>query len=526
MRRSKTSHLLENWLSLRFRLFLEGIIIGVLTGTVIVFYRVMLVHAETLRGNVYYIMQNRSWWIIPIWFFALICLGYLLGRACKKEPLLGGSGIPQVKGIIWGRIKSNWVTVLIGKFIGSLLAVGGGLSLGRGAPSIQMGAAIAQGVSRNLGRLRIEEKYLITCGTSAGLAAAFNAPLAGVIFAIEEMHKNLSPLLLTSALAASLSADLVSRHFFGQKPVFYFADLPVLPLSHYPYLLILGLLMGLFGVYFNYCLQKSLNFYQNSGLPIEFRPILPLIAAGIIGFFLPQVLGGGDTLINELSTLNIALSTLVILVIFKFFFTMFSYGSGVPGGIFLPLLVIGALSGSIFGGLIIKYLNVNPQYLHNFIIYAMAAYLTAIIKAPITGSILLTEMTGSFNHLLATLVVSMSAYLVSDLLKSRPIYEVLLERLMKKDGWSEYKPDAHDNKVIMEIPVCLNSELDRKRVKDISWPKGCLLVSLKRGESEIIPKGDTLIHVGDHLVVLTSENSETSDSNLLTHLAGECLDKK
>lgn len=523
MKLSKTTHLLENWLSLRFRLFLEGILIGLLTGLIIVSYRLLLLQAETLRGKIYLLIKDGIWWMIPLWFVLLICIGFILGKVCKSEPLLGGSGIPQVKGILWGRIKIDWLKVLIGKFFGTLLAVGGGLSLGRGAPSIQMGAAIAQGVSRNLGRLRLEEKYLITCGASAGLAAAFNAPLAGVIFAIEEMHKNLSPILLTSALAASLSADLVSQHFFGQKPIFFFPNLSTLPLDYYPYLLILGLVMGLFGVCFNRCLQKSLDIYQKSGLPLEIRPVLPLIAAGFIGFILPQILGGGDSLVNELQNNNIALTSLIILVVAKFLFTMFSYGSGAPGGIFLPMLVIGALSGNIFGDIIIKLTNIDPQYLHNFIIYAMAAYLTAILKAPITGSILLTEMAGSFSHLLATLTVSMSAYLVSDLLKTRPIYEVLLERIMRKEGWSEYKPESASKKTILEIPVCLGSKLDRKKVKDISWPKGCLLVSLKRADTEIIPKGDTLIHVGDHLIVLTSENNETSDRALLMELAGECF---
>lgn len=521
MNSGKTTHLLDNWLSLRFRLFLEGILIGLFTGLTIVLYRVLLLKIETIRGKIYISIENGLWWLFPIWLCLLISIGYFIGKACKTEPLLGGSGIPQVKGILWGKIKVNWLKILIGKFLGTLLAVGGGLSLGRGAPSIQIGAAIAQGISRILGRLRLEEKYLITCGASAGLAAAFNAPLAGVIFAIEEIHKNLSPILLTSALAASLTADLVSQHFFGQRPIFSFTDLSAFPLDYYPYLLIFGLVIGLFGVCFNFCLQKSLDIYQKSGLPIEIRPIFPLMAAGFIGFFLPQIMGGGDALVNELGNNDFALISLIILVTAKFAFTMFSYGSGAPGGIFLPMLVIGALFGNIFGKIIIDFANISPEYLHNFIIYAMAAYLTAVIKAPITGSILLTEMAGSFSHLLATLTVSMTAYLVSDLLKTRPIYEVLLERIMRKESWPEYKPEAAGRKTILEIPVCLGSELDRKKVKDVVWPKGCLLVSLKRADTEIIPKGDTLIHVGDHLVVLTSENNEVADRTHLMQLAGE-----
>lgn len=521
-RRNNTSRLLESWLDLHSRLFLEGVFIGLLTGLIIVLYRFMLIKAETFREKAYYFMEYGSGWVIPVWFLALLLIGYGLGKACKKDPLIGGSGIPQVKGVLWGKIKINWARVLIGKFIGTILAVAGGLSLGRGAPSIQMGAACAQGLSRLMGRFRIEEKYLITCGASAGLAAAFGAPLAGVIFALEEMHKSISPVLLSSAIAASLAADLVAQHFLGQKPIFYFQDLPILPLEKYHYLLILGLFMGILGFCFNKCLVKTLNMFDKSGLPPAVRPVLPLMAAGVIGFFLPQILGGGESLVNDLSKQNLLLTSLLIFVGGKFFFTMFSYGSGVPGGIFLPTLVIGALLGNIFGEVINSYTSIDPKYLHNFIVYAMAAYLTAIIKAPITGSILLTEMAGSFSHLLATLTVSMIAYLVSDLLKTRPIYEVLLERIMVKEKWDEYNEDGENKKVILEIPVCLGSQLDRKKVKNISWPKGCLLVSIMRGTTEIIPKGDTLIHLGDHLIVLTSEARESADRRQLMQLAGEC----
>ncbi len=526
MRRSKTSHLLENWLSLRFRLFLEGILIGLLTGLVVVFYRLLLMKSEYLRSKLYSLMQSGLTWTIPFWFLALILMGLLLGWITRKEPLLGGSGIPQVKGILWGRIKANWPTLLIGKIFTTVLAIGSGLSLGRGAPSIQIGASLAQGTSRLLGRLRIEEKYLITCGASAGLAAAFNAPLAGAIFAIEEMHKNLSPILMSSAIAASLAADLVSQHFFSQQPIFFFPDISTLPLEYYPYLLLLGIFMGLLGVLFNRGLQKSLDFYHKSGINPVFRPVLPFIAAGILGFFLPQILGGGENLVNELGTVDFLLPALLILAGGKFIFTLFCYGSGVPGGIFLPMLVTGALLGNIFGLLFTSYAAVDPHYLHNFIVYAMAAFLTAIIKAPITGSILLTEMAGSFTHLLATLTVSMTAYLVSDLLRSQPIYEVLLNRLMRKEGWVEYKAGEQRHKSVFELPVCLGSFLDRKRVRDITWPEDCLLVGIRRGETEVIPKGNTLIHVGDQLVVLVDEEKESAARDSLLKLTGDCQLKK
>ena len=182
---------------------------------------------------------------------------------------------------------------------------------------------------------------------------------------------------------------------------------------------------------------------------------------------------------------------------------MISYGSGVPGGIFLPLLVIGALAGNVYGILVCEYFSVDSQFINNFTILAMAAFFTAIVKAPITGSILITELTGSFSHLLAMITVSMSAYIISELMNSKPIYDVLLNRILKNKNKS--LSDENKGKIIIEVPVCLGSNLENKCIKDIQWPPSCLLVGIERGGQEIIPKGDTKIFAGDYLIVLTDE---------------------
>ncbi|MDG9688473.1 chloride channel protein, partial [Streptomyces sp. DH18] len=131
----------------------------------------------------------------------------------KNEPMISGSGIPQVEGVLLRELDMTWWKVILGKFFGGVLSIGSGLSLGREGPSVQLGAAIGQGFSKVFRRIKIEEKYLITSGASAGLAAAFNAPLAGAMFALEEVHKNFSPLILLSALSSALSADFIASSF-------------------------------------------------------------------------------------------------------------------------------------------------------------------------------------------------------------------------------------------------------------------------------------------------------------------------
>lgn len=516
----KGLHHLIHWQDFKLKVFFEGILIGLIAGLVIVAFRYSLELAESLREAIFHSKDIQSFKIV----FIIIGLGvitYILNVIVKKEPLVSGSGIPQVKGILTGHLKMKWFKVLLLKFIGGILAIGAGLSLGREGPSVQIGATVGQGVSRLLGRLKIEEKFLITSGASAGLAAAFNAPLSGVIFAMEELNKNFSPAILMSTVAASLSADFVTKLFYGSESAFNFPELPILPINYYFHLIGLGLLIGIFGGLFNRSLLKTLELKDKiAGLPNTMIIALPLLIAGLLGFVLPEVLGGGNKLIDSLNQSYFPLSFLILLVLVKFFFTLISYGSGVPGGIFLPILVIGALTGNIYNDLIVKLFHISPYYSNNFIIFAMAAYFTAVVKAPITGSILITEMTGSFSHLWALITVSTVAYLASDLLKTKPIYEALYDRILTKNQNPISEKDAM---ILIETVVCLGSKISGKSVKNIVWPKHCLLVNIKRGDKEIIPQGDTKIYAGDNIFALVHKNLAAEIEQSLCSLTMESL---
>jgi len=511
----KQLNILLNWRSFKLRLFLRGILVGLFAGSIVVFFRYCLEKADYFLQMLYSFLHNNNPWFIVIWSLVLLSIAAILGYIAKKEPMAGGSGIPQIKGVIAGQMNMNWYSIILSKFVGGLLAIGAGLSLGREGPSIQLGAAAGQGINRLFRGVKVEEKILVTSGAAAGLAAAFNAPLAGVIFSLEEVHKNFSPPILMSAMAASLTADLVSTQFFGIKPIFNFESLPLLPLYDYYWLVILGVVVGIFGVAFNRALIKTLDFYRHQTIiPKHFASAIPLALALVLGMFLPSALGSGHGLIEAIRQQHFTLGLLVLLVTVKFLFTMFSYGSGVPGGIFLPLLVIGALTGGIFANVVINLFHLNPQYINNFVVFAMAGYFTAIVKAPITGSILITEMTGSFHHLLALIIVCMTAYVISDLLDSKPVYDQLLTRLLKNRRAHLPFRDSQ-KKILLEVVVCMGSGLDCTRVREVNWPENCLLVSVRRGESEFIPHGDSLLAAGDFINILTSKvNSDKTFTRL------------
>jgi H+/Cl- antiporter ClcA len=517
-----TYNSLFHWHNFRLKLVFEGIAVGIITGLLIVLYRFALEKLMLLLAEIYKALSVKPF-LIPVWIGILILIGYLLGIMVKREPMISGSGIPQVEGVLLGKVKMNWWKVIIGKFFGGVLAIGSGLSLGREGPSVQLGAAVGQGFGKIFKRIKIEEKYLITSGASAGLAAAFNAPLAGVMFALEEVHKNFSPLVLISALSAALSADYVSSGFFGLKPVLNFRNLSVLPLNYYLFIIVLGIIIGILGIGFNKTILSTLDLYSKlKWIPKEFRIIVPLIISIILGFFLPQVLGGGhDLIVSLVNSSNISITLLLTILLVKFLFTMVSYGSGAPGGIFLPLLAIGALIGNVYGFAIVHLFHIDQSLTSTFIILAMAGYFAAVVRAPITGTILITEMTGSFNHLFPLAMVSITAYIVADFLGSKPIYESLLERFLYKQDRGVIIGDKK-HKAILEFAICMGSVLDGKEVKAVKWPSHCLLVAVKRGEQEIIPKGDTVMQTGDYLIVLTNEDRVSKINDSLQRMAGSC----
>ena len=419
------------------RLLLEGLALGLGAGISISVFRYLLAGSEILRPVIYHnlreVLADGQWQWLALYILSFIIIAYLLKLIVAREPMCTGSGIPQIKGILQGDMSMRWFSVLWSKIIGGVLAIGAGMSLGREGPSVQIGACVGQGLSQTSRRTRFESRILMTAGAGAGLAAAFNAPLAGVIFGLEEMQKTISPALLLTGITASITAATVTEVVFGISPVFSMGYLLPLPLNLFDVLVVAGMVIGLLGRLFNIALAYSLNTYSRLGLSGMKKPLVPLALAGILGFVLPEILGGGNLLVDSLVVTDYTIGFLCLLFVGKFLFTMICFGSGVPGGIFLPMLVLGAAGGAVLAKLLVLAGLLPAMYYADIIVFGMAAYFSSVVKSPVTGSILILEMTGSFQHMLALLVVSLTAYVISDLTGGRPVYDELLDRALGKN---------------------------------------------------------------------------------------------
>ncbi|MGE4485898.1 MAG: ClC family H(+)/Cl(-) exchange transporter [Oscillospiraceae bacterium] len=466
----------------------------------VVLYRIGIEYGTETAIKLYAYIKLRPVLIIP-WIILAVAAGLIITWLLKLEPMATGSGIPQVEGLLLYGLKIKYYAVLFVRYAAGILSSFFGLSLGREGPSIQIGASGSQAMAKKISKNKLEENYLITGGAAAGLSAAFNAPLSGIVFALEEVHRSFSTLILIAATTASLTADVVSKYFFGLKPVLSFTAIPQLDVSLYLWLLPLGILSGLVGASINKLLLGFQTLYNK--LPVMIRPVVAILIALPCGIFLPEVLGGGQNLIEMAETNDGGLAGFIIIFAVKMIFTCTCFGSGIPGGIFMPILSVGALSGSILG-IIATHFGLPAEYIADFAVCGMAGALSSSVKAPVTSILLTAEMTGSLVHLLPVAACSFIALFLSDILKVTPIYEALLERIVE-DNKKTIKKEDEKLGGLIEVPVELGSEAAGKLIREIDWPQGTLIVGIHRGEKEIVPKGGTKVSPGDYLIVMTSE---------------------
>lgn len=497
-------NLLENPHGFSISLVLDGLFVGVMAGCVSVIYRLLLNHAEKLMFQIIDFTKGNLFSMIG-WFVILAVMGLIVGKLVAWEGMCSGSGIPQVQGELKGYLNQNWWKVLTAKITGGTLCILGGLSLGREGPSVQLGAMTGKGIAKVTKAGATKERYMMVCGSGAGLAAAFNAPLSGVMFSLEEIQKNFNSSMLVCVISGCVASDFISKNIFGLSPVFDFHLEKSLPLTHYWMLILLGIILGLCGAFYNFMMLKGQDFYGKLKIiPSQYRIIFPFLMAGVLGYLLPPVLAGGHAMIELITGHRLLVSVMLLLLIVKFLFSAFCFGSGAPGGIFFPLLILGAYIGAVFGTIVISGTGIDACYLTNFITIAMAGFFTAIVRAPITGILLIAEMTGTFEHFLSLAVVCIISYIVAHLLGSEPIYESLLGRILAKNGLVEN--EGPENKVLRSFAVGTTSIASGQKVKEVMWPDHCLIVTLNRGQEEIIAKGNTEIHSGDVIVALIDES--------------------
>jgi CIC family chloride channel protein len=350
----------------------------------------------------------------------------------RFSPYAAGSGIPQVEEILSDELPPTPPRLLFVKFFGGLLAIGAGGALGREGPSIQMGAAIAHVVAKLFRRNWHDGKVLLAAGAGAGLATAFNAPMSGAVFVLEELMRRFEMRTAIVTLGASAAAIAVARALLGPQPDFAVAPIAYIGVRAWLLFIVLGAVAGLAGTLYNSALLGALFAMDRlARWPVEARAAAIGAAIGTIAWFLPSLIGGGDDITQRTLAGGGSLTLLPLAFLLRFGLGPVSYAAATPGGLFAPILVLGAQLGVLSGALYrvaLPDMDLDPIA---FAVVGMAAFFTGVVQAPVTGIVLVIEMTASFTMLLPMIAACFAALAVANLLSNAPIYDSLRERAVR-----------------------------------------------------------------------------------------------
>ena len=406
-----------------------SVIAGSVAGLVGAAFRLGLQRADELRNS---IAQWAHGYGVAGFFLIVLGTALAVGVAAwmvvRFSPEATGSGIPHVE----NQVKHGWsgdpARIAPVKFFGGILAIGSGLALGREGPTVHIGASIGHLIAKMFRCNENECRALLAAGAGAGLATAFNAPIAGAVFVLEELVGVFDMDVTIATIGASAGAISFARVFLGQAPDFHIAPLDFPGFGSIPAYVVLGILIGFLGVLYNHAILSALSLTGKlTMIRVEWRAALIGAAIGALTWFLPGLVGGGDSITQQVLSGNAVFATLVAAFLLRFVISPLSYAARTPGGLFAPLLTIGSQAGLLFGIVWCRWFNGAGLQPREFALVGMAAFFSAVVRAPITGIILIVELTGSSNYFLAMLGATFASVTVATLLKDPPIYESLRE---------------------------------------------------------------------------------------------------
>lgn len=477
------------------KLYLLCLIVGAFTGIVTIPYHYLLGKASVLREILF--IPGTPWWFHLLILLSMWLAGLSIAYCVKKYPIISGSGIPQVEGAIYGRFHfTHPFKTLVLKFTSGIASIGMGLSLGREGPSVQMGAFIARLVGKYTHASVSEQRYLYTGGASAGLSSAFIAPLASSIFIVEELEKFDSvKIIITSLLASTIAGTMAGLVFpenlYAPINASYPSELGItgITLSF----IVFSIILSVVGKFFNFFLLYFQQKYAELKIPVTLKVLPIVIITYITAYFFSDLVAGGEQFLIHQATPTAPTGILFLcgIIVIKLLFTTLSYATGFPGGIFLPLLVIGGLTGKMFSLILASQGWLSPEHCAFFMTLGMSAAFAAVVRSPITGIILLLEMTQKFELLVPMTIVTGITYFISDIGGVKPIYDQLYLRLIPPT------PQESQTRYTISFEVNTDSYLEGKKATEIIMPKECRIERIIREDTPVSLQ--TTICPGDHI---------------------------
>lgn len=451
---------------------------------------------------------------LPLFILGLLMLSAAITALVKYNPDIKGGGIPRSEGLLRGLLTFKWLRTFLGTFFASLLGFFSGLPLGTEGPAVMLGTSLGEGVRKvTKGRPGLS-RYLMTGGAGAGFAVATGAPLAGIVFILEEIHKRFSFFILmtaaSSVLSAYLTASLLCNLTGMEMGLFPLSSFPALSIADIWMPLAVGAAAGLTAVLFNKSMELVDRLYgiKLKNLPRFVKIAAAVLLTGMVGLFLPGLTGTGHGVIETLLTNGIAIRIIFLLFAAKIITVILSANSGATGGLFVPVLAIGALLGGVLNYI---FGTTGSPYAAFVICLAVSAFLGAVMNAPVTAVVFILEATGQYTGTLFYITAVFIAMAVASAFNTDSLNDTLLKKLLRQ---------RYDGKkasfVLLEGIVTQNAFAVDKRAKDILWPANCLVRTLLRvnkpmSAATMVKGGEKTFHAGDKLLM----QAQTYDVNAL-----------
>ena len=505
------------FLNLIFPALIFGSITGIFTSIIVTLYKFIAKHIISLSTEGYVYMREHLY-VLPIAIIVVFGLSFLFAFVYKTLPNIRGGGIPTSIGILRGMITFKWLTTLIGTFVLSLVSFLVGVPLGNEGPSVEIGTAIGRGsVYAFTKKHKAWDRYSMTGGACAGFSVATGAPVSGIMFAIEEAHQRISPMIVivasVSVLFSRITSEIISPIFNVEMNLFPTLSLTKIEIKNIWIPLLIGVAIGAFAVLFLYYYRAIYNIFNKvlKKIPHAYKIFTVLALTLVFGVISLNYVSTGHHLIEELLSQNsIGIITLILVLLIRSTLTLFATSNSVTGGLFLPIMALGTVLSTVLAKTLIL-LGLDSNYYTVIVVLGITACISSMMKTPITAILFAVEALSCYENIMCVVIVATVAYVITEMFRAESINDSVIERRIHEiNGVRESKS------VDTFVTIKKKSFAVGKQIRDIFWPSNLLVLAVKKDEkreNEVDQYGGKALLDGDtlHIRYITYNEKQTLD---------------
>ncbi len=513
------------FINLIFPAFVFGSITGIATAVLITFYKLCAKYIVSASETGYHYLRENIL-LLPIVIAVFFGIAFLFALCYKKTPNLRGGGIPTSIGILRGIIPFDWLKNLVGVFFLSLTAFLIGVPLGTEGPSVQMGTAIGRGSIACFAKKHMAwDRYSMTGGACAGFSVATGAPISGILFGIEEAHQRISPMIIivsaTSVMFSYLATQLIAPLLGVSEALIPQMQLPTLSVKDVWIPIVIGIAVGFFAVGFlkYYRLINTLISKKAKKIPNSVRIFTIFLLTLVLGLCSYSFISTGHELILSLLNGKTAIYMLVLLVLVRSTLTLASNSARITGGIFLPILALGAALSALLAESAEGLFGLGEKYHMIILVLGISACISGMMKMPLTAIVFSIEALSCHDNIFYVIVAAASAFIITEIFDVKSINDSVLDNNIK------YLNRGKEMTVIDTfVTVKAGTFAVGKQIRDIFWPANLFVLSVKRSEkqdAQVDEHGGKAIREGDTLHVRYSTYDEEQTRRELVAIVGE-----